>query len=83
MTFWGRCWKPGCDIASCLKAAVSSLAPTPSSLISKGMVWSPDHGDTAFTVPMFDEFMKRQRISLQGSWPVHFYLPFALGQNPS
>jgi len=23
------------------------------------MVWSPNHGDTAFTVPMFDEFMKR------------------------
>jgi hypothetical protein len=25
----------------------------------KGMVWSPNHGDTTFTVPMFDEFMKR------------------------
>lgn len=23
------------------------------------MVWSPSHGDTAFTVPMFDEFMRR------------------------
>jgi len=40
-------------------AAVSSLAPTRSSLIAKGMVWSPNRGDTAFTVPMFDEFMKR------------------------
>jgi hypothetical protein len=38
---------------------VTSLAPTRSSLISKGMIWSPNHGDTAFTVPMFDEFMKR------------------------
>ena len=47
------------DIASCYSAAVSSLAPTRSSLINKGMVWSPNHGDTAFTVPMFDEFMKR------------------------
>lgn len=47
------------DIAACYKAAVSSLAPTRSSLIGKGMVWSPNHGDTAFTVPMFDEFMKR------------------------
>jgi hypothetical protein len=47
------------DIASCFKAVVSSLAPTRSSLIVKGMVWSPNHGDTAFTVPMFDEFMKR------------------------
>ena len=47
------------DIASCFDASVSSLAPTRSSLITKGMVWSPNHGDTAFTVPMFDEFMKR------------------------
>jgi len=38
---------------------VSSLAPTRSSLIGKGMVWSPTHGDTAFTVPMFAAFMKR------------------------
>lgn len=47
------------DIATCLGEKVSSLAPTRSSLIAKGMVWSPSHGDTAFTVPMFDEFMKR------------------------
>jgi hypothetical protein len=47
------------DIAAGYGAAVSSLAPTRSSLITKGMVWSPNHGDTAFTVPMFDEFMKR------------------------
>jgi len=47
------------DIATCYAANVSSLAPTRSSLIVKGMVWSPNHGDTAFTVPMFDEFMKR------------------------
>ena len=47
------------DIATCYQVKVSSLAPTRSSLINKGMVWSPNHGDTAFTVPMFDEFMKR------------------------
>lgn len=47
------------DIAACYNADVTSLAPTRSSLIGKGMVWSPNHGDTAFTVPMFDEFMKR------------------------
>ena len=47
------------DIATCFAADVSSLAPTRSSLIAKGMVWSPNHGDTAFTVPMFDDFMKR------------------------
>lgn len=47
------------DIAARFDAVVSSLAPTRSSLISKGMIWSPNHGDTAFTVPMFDQFMKR------------------------
>ncbi|RTL16910.1 MAG: ATP-binding protein [Burkholderiales bacterium] len=47
------------DIAACYQARVTSLAPTRSSLIAKGMIWSPNHGDTAFTVPMFDRFMKR------------------------
>jgi AAA ATPase domain len=47
------------DIAEKLHRAVSSLGPTRNQLISKGMVWSPNHGDTAFTVPLFDEFMKR------------------------
>jgi predicted transcriptional regulator len=47
------------DIAQQLDRAVTSLAPTRSQLISKGMIWSPTHGDTAFTVPLFDEFMHR------------------------
>ena len=46
-------------IAERLERDVTSLAPTRSALIRKGMVWSPSHGDTAFTVPLFDEFMKR------------------------
>ena len=47
------------DIAAALDRKVTSLGPTRSQLIAKGMVWSPSHGDTAFTVPLFDEFMKR------------------------
>lgn len=47
------------DIAEELSRNVQSVAPVRSSLIRKGMVWSPIHGDTAFTVPLFDEFMKR------------------------
>ncbi len=47
------------DVAAALGKAVSAFAPTRSSLIGKGMVWSPSHGDTAFTVPLFDEFMRR------------------------
>lgn len=47
------------DIAEQLGREVTSLGPTRSQLIVKGMIWSPSHGDTAFTVPLFDEFMKR------------------------
>lgn len=47
------------DIAEQMGRAVTSLGPTRAGLISKGMIWSPTHGDTAFTVPLFDEFMKR------------------------
>lgn len=47
------------DIATQLGREVASLGPLRSSLIRKGMIWSPTHGDTAFTVPLFDEFMKR------------------------
>lgn len=47
------------DIAVELGRTVSSLGPTRAGLIGKGMIWSPTHGDTAFTVPLFDEFMKR------------------------
>ena len=47
------------DIAGELNRSVNSLAPTRSQLINKGTIWSPSHGDTAFTVPMFDEFMRR------------------------
>lgn len=54
------------DIAHCLGQKVSALAPTRSALITKGMVWSPGHGDTAFTVPMFSAFM--QRIMPGNDW---------------
>ncbi len=47
------------EVAQKLNRLVTSLAPVRSQLINKGMIWSPSHGDTAFTVPMFDEFMRR------------------------
>lgn len=47
------------DIAVNMGAAVQSVAPLRNSLIKKGMIFSPAHGDTAFTVPLFDQFMKR------------------------
>jgi AAA ATPase domain len=47
------------SIAEELEREVTSLGPTRNKLIAKGMIWSPNHGDTAFTVPLFDQFMRR------------------------
>lgn len=47
------------DVADILQRPVNSIAPTRSSLIRKGMAYSPAHGDIAFTVPLFDGFMQR------------------------
>lgn len=47
------------DIATVLGVRVESTSPLRSGLIRKGMIYSPQHGDTAFTVPLFDEFMRR------------------------
>lgn len=47
------------DIADALQRKVTALGPTRNQLIAKGMIYSPSHGDTAFTVPLFDEFMRR------------------------
>ena len=47
------------DIADQLGQKVTTVAPVRNGLIAKGMLYSPAHGDTAFTVPLFDGFMKR------------------------
>lgn len=51
-------------IAETLGVRTSSVATVRQHLITKGMVWSQRHGETAFTVPMFDAFMKRQMPEL-------------------
>jgi hypothetical protein len=53
------------DIARVYGALVTTVAPIRANLISKGMIYSPSHGETAFTVPLFDEFMRREIPSLQ------------------
>jgi hypothetical protein len=47
------------EIAAVLGKSVQSLAPIRAALIEDGMLWSPGHGQTAFTVPLFDDFMRR------------------------
>lgn len=55
------------DIAREYGANVTSVAPLRSGLIAKGMIYSPAHGDTAFTVPLFDDFMRRE----MPKWPTN------------
>jgi len=47
------------DIAESLGVKITSLGPMRAKLIKKGMIYSPAHGDMAFTVPLFNEFMIR------------------------
>jgi hypothetical protein len=47
------------DIAKQLGVTVESVAPRRKQLIGKGMIFSPGHGETAFTVPLFDSFLRR------------------------
>lgn len=47
------------DIANALGVKIDRLGPLRARLIKKGMIYSPAHGDLAFTVPLFDEFMLR------------------------
>jgi hypothetical protein len=47
------------DVAGVLRRPVEQVAPVRAKVIAKGMAYAPAHGDTAFTVPMFDDFMRR------------------------
>jgi hypothetical protein len=47
------------DIAQAMGREVQTVAPIRAKLIDKGMIYSPSHGDTSFTVPLFDGYMRR------------------------
>ena len=47
------------DIATPFGRSVDRVAPTRANAIAKGMIYSPSYGDNAFTVPKFDEYMRR------------------------
>lgn len=47
------------EVAAKLGVRVQGVAPRRAGLIAKGMLYSPAHGDTAFTVPLFDQFLRR------------------------
>ena len=47
------------DIADKCDVKVSALSSTRANLMRKGMIYSPSYGYIAFTVPLFDQFMRR------------------------
>lgn len=47
------------DIADQLGEKLTSLGPRRATIIAKGMIYSPAHGDVAFTVPMFEAYLER------------------------
>jgi hypothetical protein len=47
------------DVADALGVKLTSLGPVRAKLLRKGMIYSPAYGELAFTVPLFDEFLKR------------------------
>jgi hypothetical protein len=50
------------DIADALRETHQSLGPRRAQIISKGMIYSPSHGDIAFTVPLFNEYLIRNYV---------------------
>jgi hypothetical protein len=50
------------DVADLLGEKLTTLGPRRAQIIAKGMIYSPAHGDIAFTVPMFEEYLKRTWI---------------------
>ena len=47
------------DVAQLPGVKTTSVGPTRGKLITKGMIYAPAHGDTEFTVLLFDEYMRR------------------------
>lgn len=48
------------EVAEHLGVEPTSLGPRRAQIIKKGMIYSPSHGDIAFTVPLFEDFLMRQ-----------------------
>jgi len=57
------------DIATTLGVETANVSTVRQQLIDKGMIWSQRYGETSFTVPMFDNFMKRQMPALERHEP--------------
>lgn len=59
MASFGDAHCKSADVASTLGRSLNSIGPLRDGLIKKGMIYMPKHGEIAFTLPLFDEFMVR------------------------
>lgn len=50
------------DVAAALNETTQSLGPRRAQIISKGMIYSPSHGEIEFTVPLFSEYIIRNYV---------------------
>lgn len=50
------------DVADMMNRPAQRLGPMRASIIKKGMIYSPSHGDIAFTVPLFGDYLRRNWI---------------------
>ncbi|MFM2437812.1 MAG: hypothetical protein RLZ55_623 [Actinomycetota bacterium] len=53
------------DVADAMGRSSTNLGPTRAELISMGLLYTPEHGYAAFTVPHFDKFLLRAIPELQ------------------
>ena len=61
------------DVADTLRVKIDRLGPVRAKLIKKGMIYSPAHGDLAFTVPLFDEFMLQYQLPIMAEYGLVAY----------
>ena len=47
------------DVARSMGKRTTQTGPVRDALIKRGLCFSPRHGELAFTVPMFDDFVRR------------------------
>lgn len=47
------------EVAEQLQEPPNKLGPRRAQIIAKGMIYSPQYGDIDFTVPMFDDYLRR------------------------
>lgn len=66
MSVDGDAGSPSGTVAERVGKKVTALGPTRAALISKGLVYAPEHGVVAFTVPGMAAFIARQPAPEQG-----------------